>query len=71
MSLTLTKVSILIQYGRIFTVRQMRIPLHIIMGFCIAWGIALFFTSVFTCVPVHAYWQILEQADAKCIDNPT
>ena len=33
-----TKISILLQYGRIFTLREMRIPLHIVMAICVAWG---------------------------------
>ncbi|CAO2648301.1 Nn.00g075680.m01.CDS01 [Neocucurbitaria sp. VM-36] len=70
-SLTFTKVSILLQYGRIFTLREMRIPLHVVMGICVAWGITTLFTSIFTCVPVRAYWKILEQSSAKCIDNKT
>ncbi|KNG50336.1 hypothetical protein TW65_02271 [Stemphylium lycopersici] len=70
-SLTFTKVSILLQYGRIFTVREMRIPLYIVMAICILWGITTIFTSIFTCVPIRAYWQILEQPTATCIDNKT
>lgn len=68
-SLTSTKISILLQYRRIFIVGEMRIPLHIVMGLCIAWGITIILVSVFSCVPVRAFWQVLEQADAKCIDN--
>jgi predicted benzoate:H+ symporter BenE len=66
-----TKISILLQYGRIFTVREMRIPLHIVMAICILWGIVTIITSIFTCVPVQAYWKILEQPSAKCIENKT
>ncbi|KAL1795429.1 hypothetical protein ACET3X_005653 [Alternaria dauci] len=68
-SLNITKISILLQYSRIFTLREMRIPLYIIMAFCVAWGISTLFTSIFTCVPVHAYWKILERPGAKCLDN--
>ncbi|KAJ4369664.1 hypothetical protein N0V83_005426 [Neocucurbitaria cava] len=70
-SLMFTKVSILLQYGRIFTLREMRIPLHIITGICVAWGISSIFVSIFMCVPVRAYWKILEQATARCSDNKT
>jgi hypothetical protein len=65
------KVSILLQYGRIFTVRSMRIPLHIVMAICVLWGITTVFTSIFTCVPVYAYWDVLEQSTAKCLDSKT
>ncbi|KAH7554728.1 hypothetical protein BM1_07389 [Bipolaris maydis] len=53
-SLTFTKISILLQYGRIFTVRKMRIPLHIIMAMCIAWGVAMIIIAVYTCEPLPA-----------------
>lgn len=69
LSLTLTKVSILLQYGRIFTVREMRIPLRIVMAMCISYGIAVICTSTLTCVPIRAYWHVLEQATAKCMPN--
>ncbi|KAF1828047.1 hypothetical protein BDW02DRAFT_303026 [Decorospora gaudefroyi] len=68
-TLTFVKISILLQYSRIFTVRQMRIPLHIVMTICVLWGITNVFTSIFSCVPVNAYWQVEEQANAKCIDS--
>ncbi|KAH7348200.1 hypothetical protein BKA66DRAFT_477312 [Pyrenochaeta sp. MPI-SDFR-AT-0127] len=71
LSLTFTKISILLQYGRIFTVREMRLPIHITMALCVAWGITTFFTSVFSCVPVDAYWKITEQANANCVDSKT
>lgn len=67
LSLCFTKISILLQYARIFTVSGVRMAIFIVMGICIAYGIACFFTSVFSCVPVHAYWHVLEQAKAKCI----
>ncbi|MCJ1457993.1 hypothetical protein MMC28_008362 [Mycoblastus sanguinarius] len=33
----------------------------------IAWGIATFFVAVFTCSPIHAYWDV-EMPTRKCID---
>ncbi|KAF1844858.1 uncharacterized protein K460DRAFT_429649 [Cucurbitaria berberidis CBS 394.84] len=68
-SLIVTKISILLQYKRVFAVKEMRIPLHVLMGICVAWGITTLFTSILTCVPVHAYWNIMEKVNAKCIDN--
>ncbi|KAF1918151.1 hypothetical protein BDU57DRAFT_514751 [Ampelomyces quisqualis] len=70
-SLTCIKVSIILQYKRIFTLREMRIPLHIAMGICVAWGITTFFTSIFACVPVNAFWHVLEKANAKCLKHET
>ncbi|KAH7073599.1 hypothetical protein BKA63DRAFT_37167 [Paraphoma chrysanthemicola] len=70
-SLTFIKVSIILQYQRIFTLREMRLPLRIAMGICVAWGFTTLFTSVFTCVPASAYWRILEKATARCIKDET
>ncbi|KAF2033405.1 hypothetical protein EK21DRAFT_98141 [Setomelanomma holmii] len=67
LALMFIKVSIILQYQRIFTLREMRLPLQLAMGICVGWGIATFFTSVFTCVPVAAYWRILEKANATCM----
>ncbi|OAL01627.1 hypothetical protein IQ06DRAFT_272352 [Phaeosphaeriaceae sp. SRC1lsM3a] len=71
LALTFTKVSIILQYQRIFTTREMRIPLYIAMFICVAWGVTTFFTSIFSCVPVNAYWRVLEKATAKCIKDET
>ncbi|KAI8943832.1 hypothetical protein NX059_001805 [Plenodomus lindquistii] len=68
-SLSLTKISILLQYRRIFTVPEMRIPLHVVMGICVAYGITLVISAIFACVPVRAFWQILEQPNARCLPN--
>jgi hypothetical protein len=37
LSLTSIKVSIILQYKRIFTVREMRLPLYVALGICVAW----------------------------------
>ncbi|KAJ4314373.1 hypothetical protein N0V94_006475 [Neodidymelliopsis sp. IMI 364377] len=68
-SLTITKISILLQYHRIFTLREMRIPVYVALALVSAWGVALLFTSIFSCVPVDAYWQITEQSTAKCVNR--
>ncbi|KAF2826496.1 hypothetical protein CC86DRAFT_351203 [Ophiobolus disseminans] len=70
-SLTFIKVSIILQYQRIFAVREMRIPLQIAMGICVAWGITTFFTSTFSCVPVNAYWSVSERPNARCTKEQT
>jgi len=67
LSLCFTKISILLQYARIFTVSGVRLAIFIVMGVCIAYGIACLFTSIFSCIPIRAYWHLLEQRDAKCI----
>lgn len=34
-------------------------------------GITTVITSIFTCVPVSAYWRIMEKAGARCIKDET
>ncbi|EUC43280.1 hypothetical protein COCMIDRAFT_7265 [Bipolaris oryzae ATCC 44560] len=67
-SLTFTKISILLQYGRIFTVRKMRIPLHIIMGMCIIWGVCMVIVAVYTCEPLPAKDGGPKQS--SCVEGP-
>ncbi|XP_014551562.1 hypothetical protein COCVIDRAFT_30927 [Bipolaris victoriae FI3] len=69
LSLTFTKVSILLQYGRIFTVRKMRIPLYIIMVLCIVWGVAMVVVAMYTCEPIPP--KVGEPLESSCIDYLT
>ncbi|KAJ8107020.1 hypothetical protein OPT61_g9154 [Boeremia exigua] len=69
-SLTVTKISILLQYHRIFTLREMRIPVYGALIIVSVWGTITVFTAIFTCVPVAAYWRVTEQASAKCVNQP-
>ncbi|ORY07130.1 hypothetical protein BCR34DRAFT_631839 [Clohesyomyces aquaticus] len=68
-ALTLTKVSILLQYRRIFTVKELRIPIYIVMGICVAYGVESVLSGVFTCIPVDAFWEISKKPTAKCINE--
>ena len=67
-STCLTKVSILLQYGRIFSVQTMRIPLYIVMAMCVLWGISTIVTSIFTCQPAPNSAQTPDQKKPKCIN---
>lgn len=66
-SLTVTKISILLQYYRIFTLREMRIPVYVALVIVSAWGTTTLFTSIFSCVPIDAYWNVAAPKGAKCI----
>lgn len=68
-SLTITKISILLQYHRIFTLREMRIPVYVALVIIGAWGITTLFTSIFSCVPVDAYWEVTKQGSARCVNR--
>ncbi|KAH4070919.1 hypothetical protein HBI70_209700 [Parastagonospora nodorum] len=67
-SFTFIKISILTQYERIFSVKATRIPIYMVMGISVAGGIAALFTFMFACVPVDAFWNVLKQPEARCID---
>ena len=68
-SLCATKMSILLQYRRIFAVTEMRIPLAILMAFIVSWGLVAFLIKVFSCNPVSAYWDVSKKPTAHCLEN--
>jgi len=68
-SLTLTKVSILLQFRRIFSVKDAKLPIYIVMGICIAYGIETVFSGTFTCIPVDAFWDLMKKPTARCINE--
>ena len=55
-SLCFTKVSILLQYLRVFPSEGFRKACYILMGVIVAYSLATFLTSVFACVPVASFW---------------
>jgi hypothetical protein len=65
---TFTKISILTQYKRIFSVQATPIPIYIVMGLCISGGIAAHFAFMFSCLPIDAFWNLLKRPEAKCIN---
>ena len=56
-TLALIKASLLLLYYRCFGVsRPFRIALYISAGVIVCWYLAVFFASIFQCVPVAAFW---------------
>ncbi|KAF2729870.1 hypothetical protein EJ04DRAFT_580293 [Polyplosphaeria fusca] len=68
-TLTFTKLSILVQYRRIFTVKYMRLPIYIVMGIIVATGTEVLFSAIFSCVPVDAFWNLSKRPTARCINT--
>lgn len=65
----LVKISILLQYRRVFAVRMMqRVTLF---GICLmtAWMTTVFFLNVFICVPIEALWDSL--VSGRCLPRLT
>ena len=56
--LSLVKVSILLQYRRIFTTRYMRIATLISLIICVAQGITNVFLHGMICMPIQMLWDL-------------
>ncbi|KAF2454862.1 hypothetical protein BDY21DRAFT_290437 [Lineolata rhizophorae] len=65
MSLTFAKLSILLQYLRIFSVMYVRKVCYIQLGIVTAYGAWLFFCSLLSCVPIEKNWD--DSVDGGCI----
>ena len=58
LTFTFVKISILLLYRAIFAGRGFAIATNIIMGYVIAWGIAVVLVSIFSCNPVRGFWDV-------------
>lgn len=48
----------------------MNIATYILGAFSIAWGIAILLVAIFSCNPVHGFWDgFMMTPPPKCIDN--
>ena len=62
------KASLLLLYYRYFGIsRPFRIALNISAGLLVCWYLAVFFVSIFQCVPVAAFWD-RNIKTAKCVN---
>ncbi|KAJ8114955.1 hypothetical protein OPT61_g3276 [Boeremia exigua] len=66
LSLGLTKISILLQYYRVFPTRKFRVSCWCAFALVVCYTIWTVFGSIFACVPVHAFWT---KEPAHCIDQ--
>ncbi|KAK3359581.1 hypothetical protein B0T25DRAFT_621071 [Lasiosphaeria hispida] len=64
-----TKISILLQYKRIFTNRIMQRLTKFGLYFLAAWAFTLAFLLTLTCMPVAAFWD--SSVKGRCLDSPT
>jgi hypothetical protein len=56
LSLTVTKMSILLQYLTIFPTRRFRIACYVILAFVSSYGVWTLFGNIFMCSPVAFFW---------------
>ena len=64
---TLIKISILLLYRSIFPGKRFFIATCAIMAFVIAWGIATSLVAVFSCNPIHNFWDYYWPVN--CVDS--
>ncbi|KAK4696408.1 hypothetical protein P7C71_g1495, partial [Lecanoromycetidae sp. Uapishka_2] len=65
-ALTLSKLSLLALYWRIFRVSTARRPMQIAAALNIGWGIAAGLVCIFPCRPIRGFWDFT--TPSKCID---
>lgn len=56
LSLTATKISILVQYLKVFSTLRFRIICCVVLGFIVVYGTWTLFGSIFLCFPVDFFW---------------
>ena len=68
LSLTFTKMSILLQYLTIFPTRRFRIACYVVLGFVSSYGVWTLFGNIFMCTPVAFFWN-KAIPDGKCLNQ--
>ncbi|KAM0515875.1 hypothetical protein ACHAPS_008921 [Verticillium nonalfalfae] len=69
MSMCLVKISILLQYRRIFALRMMQRITFYAVAFMVAWSITIFFLLTLVCIPVAKFWD--HALPGRCLDSLT
>ncbi|KAH7128558.1 hypothetical protein B0J11DRAFT_273798 [Dendryphion nanum] len=64
--LGMIKVSLVFFYLQIFQTRGFKIAAYIVLGYIIASTMAIFLATIFSCIPVQAFWN--RDIKGKCID---
>lgn len=67
-AITLVKISILLLYRSIFPWQHFIYATYVVGACAVAWGIACTLVSIFSCIPVQAFWNTTI-TDARCIDT--
>ena len=62
-----TKISILLEYLRVCVSIPVRNACYAVMALVIAYGVQTFFSGLFTCTPVAAFWD--QTIPGKCVDR--
>ncbi|TVY92475.1 Satratoxin biosynthesis SC1 cluster protein [Lachnellula willkommii] len=62
------KLSLIIFYRRLFITPGFRQVTNILIGMCVAWGLATFIGSSLQCRPLKAYWDL--GVEGQCFNTP-
>lgn len=68
-ALTCTKISLLIQYMRLFAVSSARIVCWIVIAATVIFGLFSVFGNIFLCTPVERWWN--RSIPGHCLDEAT
>ena len=63
----LIKISILLLYHRIFTLRAYRLMIKFCIVYMLLFQMSFILVSIFICTPIHSFWDLSEPS--KCIDS--
>lgn len=67
-SLSATKVSILLLFRSLFPTPGVNLVIKIIGALCIGWGIESALVGIFSCAPIQAFWDVTIK-DFVCINT--
>lgn len=68
LSLTLSKIAVVLQYMRVFVGRRLRIACWVAMGFIVTFGFWSVLSAIFNCVPIQYFWNF-SFAGGHCISK--
>lgn len=63
------KISILLFYRMLFPGPKFRLMTTILIGVVVAWGIGNLLPSLFSCRPIHGFWDFDMQPPPVCVDK--
>ena len=70
LTLPLIKISILFLYYSLFPGKFMKLSCYVIGAFTIAWAIAILLVAIFSCQPIHGFWDVfMMNPPPQCIDH--
>lgn len=64
------KISLLLLYRHLFTSKRLHLWIKITGALVVSWGITFVLVSIFSCRPIHAFWDWELQPTSYCINSP-